>query len=161
MKRYQIIALIAVSLLGVLAACNLQKCSDGAVCTAGNTTGPSAILPTPSPSPSASPSASPTPDPCAPPVTAVHLSGPGSVVVASVFEIGVTPVSATGPLEGPYDFCNLKGRNPVVESTSANIRCSGACSGYKPQFLAQAVGPFTIRIRVDNAYADFAGQVTK
>ena len=31
----------------------------------------------------------------------------------------------------------------------------------KPQFLAVSVGPFSIRIRVDNASAECGGQVTK
>lgn len=74
MKRYQIIALVAVSFLGILVACNLQRCSEGAVCTAGNTSGPS-VVPVASPSPSPSPSASPSPSPSALP-TCVPQTGP-------------------------------------------------------------------------------------
>lgn len=122
--------------------------------------GPSA-LPSPSASPSPSPSPSPTVDPCAPPVTAVKLNGPREVSIGTQFEIDVTPVSASGPLEGDLDYCNLKGRTPVIESTSANVRCSGQCSGYKLSFTAQGVGPFSIRVRVDNASAEFAGTVLK
>lgn len=148
--------LSALILMAVLPAC------DGQINLFGSPTqiqGQPSASPTPSPTPS--PSSSPTPDPCAPPVTAVHLSGPTSIPVGETFVVNVTPVSASGPLEGPLDYCNLRGRNPVVESTSANLRCSGACSGYKPQFLAVSVGPFSIRIRVDNASAEFGGQVTK
>lgn len=131
-------------------------------CDGGQMNGPSAlpsISPSPSPFPSASPS--PTVDPCAAPVTAVKLSGPREVSIGTTFEIDVTPVSASGPLEGELDYCNLKGRTPVVESMSTNLRCSGQCSGYKPSFSAQGVGPFSVRIRVDNASSEFAGTVLK
>lgn len=131
-------------------------------CDGGQMNGPSAlpsISPSPSPSQSASPS--PTVDPCAAPVTAVKLSGPREVSIGTTFEIDVTPVSASGPLEGELDYCNLKGRTPVVESMSTNLRCSGQCSGYKPSFSAQGVGPFSVRIRVDNASSEFAGTVLK
>lgn len=156
MKHWLAFTFFLFGLIFTLAAC------DGQINLFGSPTqiqAPPASVPSPSPSPS--PSATGTPDPCAPPVTAVHLSGPVSVPVGETFKVDVTPVNASGPLEGPTDFCNLKGRTPVVESMSSNLRCSGSCSGFGPQFLAVSVGPFSIRIRVDNASAEFAGQVTK
>lgn len=131
-------------------------------CAAKSGSGPTPVpFTSPTPSPSPSPSTSPTPvDPCKPPVTAVNLSGPTSVPVGDVFKIHVTPVNASGPLEGALDYCN-NGRVPIIESMSANLRCSGACSGFGPQFLAQGVGPFTIRIRVDNVSELFAGTITR
>lgn len=158
-------ALAMVAVLGAIAAlsaCNLQRCSEGANCAISNGAGPSAI-PSPtvaaSPSPSPSPTASPT-NPCAAPVTGVNLSGPTSVPIGTVFALDVTPVNASGPLEGALDYCN-NGRVPFVKSMSANLRCSGECSGYKPQFVAQGVGPFEIVIGVDLASAVFAGTVTR
>lgn len=147
---------LAISLLFLTACYGAQESSCG--------TGPT---PVPAPTPIAIASASPTPsptatpaDPCKPPVTGVNLSGPTSVPLGDVFKIQVTPVSATGPLEGSLDYCN-NGRVPFIESMSANLRCSGSCSGYGPQFLAQGVGPFEVRIRVDNASAVFSGTVTR
>lgn len=154
-------ALFAATLVSVVAMFAMVAC-DGQFSLFGSPTQIQGVpTASPSPSPTPIPSASATPNPCDPPVTAVHLSGPASVPVGETFAIDVTPVSASGPLEGPLDYCNLKGRTPVVESTSPNLRCAGACSGYKPQFLAVAVGPFSVRIRVDNASAEFGGQVTK
>lgn len=119
--------------------------------------------PTPSPSPSASGTPTPTPtpaNPCAPPVTGVQLSGPTAVPIGEVFKIHVTPVNASGPLEGSLDYCNNT-RVPIVESISANLRCSDACSGFGPQFLAQGVGPFSIRIRVDSVSELFEGTISR
>lgn len=152
--------LIVVAFLGLIAALLFSGCFLLA------STGPTPAIdpvakasPSPLPSPSASPTASPA-NPCAAPVTGVNLGGPTSVPIGEVFKIHVTPVNASGPLEGALDYCN-NGRVPIVESMSANLRCSGACSGFGPQFLAQGVGPFTIRIRVDNVSELFAGTVTR
>lgn len=148
---------LSVALLAVTVGCYSE-------CAAKSGTGPTPIpgvSPTPSPSPSPSPTASATPnDPCKPPVTGVNLSGDTIVPIGTVFKIHVTPVNASGPLEGSLDYCN-NGRVPIVQSMSANLRCSGACSGFGPEFLAQGVGPFSIRIRVDNVSEDFAGTVTR
>ena len=158
--KFKIQIISAILALVVLGACNFQQCKEGTVCIAG-TNGPSPI-PSATPVASVSPTPSPSPkDPCAPPVTAVYISGPTEVSNGSTFSIDITPVSESGPLAGDLDYCNLKGRTPVVESTSANLRCVGNCSGYKPQFTAQGVGPFSIRIRVDNAHGDFSGTVLR
>lgn len=53
-------AFVVVALLGMLAACNLQRCSEGAVCQASNSSGPSAV---PSPTVSLTPTPTPTPSP--------------------------------------------------------------------------------------------------
>lgn len=149
--------LVAASLMGILAACsNFALFSPSAVQVKD---APALATPTPSPSPSASPSTTPA-NPCTPPVTGVNLGGATSVPIGEVFRIDVTPVNASGPLEGALDYCN-NGRVPIVESMSANLRCSGACSGFGPQFLAQGVGPFSVRIRVDNVSEVFAGTVTR
>lgn len=134
-----------------------NDCATGAVCGDYNIVGPRDI---PTPTPTATPIVSPN-DPCAPPVTAVYLSGPLSVGVGETFKVDVTPVNASGPLQGNLDYCNLRGRVIVVESLSANLRCVGQCQTFGPQFLAQAVGPFSIRIRVDNATGQFEGTVLK
>ena len=151
-------AFVVVSLLGMLAACNVQRCSEGAVCHASNSSGPSAVA-SPSPTASPSPSASPTVNPCGP-VVGVNLSGDTSVLIGSVFKVHVTPVSPSGPLEGTLDYCNA-GRFPTIEALSTNLRCVGACNGFGPQFLAQGVGPFSVTVRVEGASAVFAGTVTR
>lgn len=117
------------------------------------------VTPTPTPSPSPGTSATPV-DPCKASVTAINLSGPLSVKVGDVFRISVTPVSASGPLEGSLDRCN-NGRVPFVESMSDNLRCVGECSGYGPQFAAEGVGSFLVRIRVDAVSQTFGGTVTR
>jgi hypothetical protein len=151
-KRYQVIALALLSFVGaILAACNLQRCSEGAACAISNGAGPSAIpsptvaaTPTPSPRPSSSPV-----DPCNP-VTGVRASGPQEVKIGEVIAFEVTPVSPAGPLEGKLDYCNVN-RFPTVENASANLRCVGECGGWKAQFLALAVGPFSVQFRVEGA----------
>lgn len=154
------VSLALVSLLGAfvaLQACQLQRCSEGATCTAGGSTGPSSVVvPAPSPSPSSSPSPV---DPCRP-VVGVNLSGPTSVPIGEVFRVDVTPVSPAGPLEGALDYCNA-GRFVSIDSLSSNLRCVGSCSGFGPQFVAQGVGPFSATIRVEGASASFAGTVTR
>lgn len=155
-RRY----LVAASIAGIFAAhaaCNLQRCSEGATCSIEKFSGPSAI-PSPSqqPTPTGSPTASPA-DPCRP-VVGVNLSGETSVAIGSVFKIDVTPVGPGGPLEGSLDYCQ-NGRFVTVESLTPNLRCVGSCSGFGPQFLAQGVGPFSVTIRVEGASATFAGTV--
>jgi len=150
--------LAAVSLLGLAASACFFVAATGPTPTIA----PVGIA-TPTPSPSATPTATPSPtpaDPCKPPVTGVNLSGATSVPIGETFFIYVTPVNASGPLEGALDYCN-NGRVPIVQSMSDNLRCVGACSGYKPTFLAQGVGPFEVRIRVDSASEVFAGTVTR
>lgn len=64
---WEIRTLAIVSLLGALvalAACNVQRCSEGAVCGITKSSGPSAI-PSPTVAPSASPGPSPSPSPAA------------------------------------------------------------------------------------------------
>jgi len=156
--------LIIVSLLGAIAAliaCDIQKCDQGATCVA-HTSGPSAI-PSPSvpASPSPSASASPTPtNPCGP-VVGVRASGPQEVKIGEVIAFEITPVSPAGPLEGSLDYCNVN-RFPTVENASANLRCVGECGGWKAQFLAIAVGPFSVQFRVEGAVsASIQGTVTR
>ena len=155
-------SLALASLLGLMVSLNACKGNNLSLFgspsqTAGDAKATPSPLASPSPSPSPSPTATPN-DPCAPPVTGINLSGQTSVFSGSEFSIEVTPVSASGPLDGALDYCNLK-RTPHVESMSANLRCAGACSGYRPTFLAQGVGPFEVRIRVDNVSESFAGTV--
>ena len=149
-------ALIAVSLLGLLAACNASFFSPSSI--QGVDIARSSPTPKPSPSVSPTPTPSPTPvDPCRP-VVGVNLSGPTEVQIGSTFKLDVTPVSPSGPLEGSLDFCQA-GRFVTIESLSANLRCVGSCSGFGPQFLAQGVGAFSITVRVEGASATFAGTI--
>ena len=135
---------------------------DGQINLFGSPTQIQGVPPKASPSPSPSPSPTATPnDPCAPPVTAVHLSGPLTVGVGEVFKVDVTPVNASGPLQGELDYCNLKGRTIYITDLSLNLRCVGQCNGFGPQFLAQGVGPFSMTIHVDSAASQFSGTVLK
>ncbi len=156
--RLILVALLGIAAAWALAACQLQI-GDGNA--AGGSIGPSTVVlpPAATPSPSPSPSASPA-DPCKPPVTGINLSGPTSVPVGEVFRLNVTPVSASGPLEGVLDYCN-NGRVPFVESMSSNLRRAGTGSSYGPEFAALGVGPFEIRIRVDGVSETFSGTVTR
>ena len=154
MKFRTIQAMILVSWVGFLAS----------ACLLIGSTGPSPIElrvgPTPTPSPKGSPTATPSPtpvDPCKP-LVGVQLGGPTEVAIGSTFKIDVTPVSASGPLEGQLDYCQ-NGRFVVIEALSANLRCVGACQGFGPQFLAQGVGAFSITVRVEGASANFSGTV--
>lgn len=114
----------------------------------------------PSPSPSASPTSTPV-NPCGGPVEAVRVSGSTTVKIGDVLSFDVTPVSSAGPLEGALDYCNAH-RFPTVERVSSNLRCVGSCGGWKPQFLALALGPFEVQIRVDGAVSPvFAGTVVQ
>lgn len=141
-------------LVGLSWACS-NDCTQGAICGDHNIIAPSGTPTPPPPLPGA------TPDPCIAPVTGVDLSGPVTVLVGDVFLVDVTPISSSGRLEGPLSYCNERGRKPEVVSTSVNVRQVGSSSAYRPQFQALAVGPFSIRIRVDNVTAEFSGTISK
>lgn len=144
-----------VLLVAVGVACS-NTCSAGAICGDYNTIGPSTPFPSPTPIPTAS--VSPTINPCSP-VTNVNVSGAREVRMGEVLTLSVTPVSPSGPLEGPFDYCNVN-RYPTIERASSNLRCVGSCGGWAPQFQAVAVGPFEVQIRVEGAVSPvFAGTV--
>lgn len=125
------IALVAVSLLGVLAACDLQRCSEGSVCTLDKSSGPSGI-PTPSatPLPTASPFVTPTvkPESCA--INYMTLRPVEGLVlpVQSDAEIDLTPYQTVTNPDGTIaqrevsKACNEPRASSVVwTSTSAAV----------------------------------------
>ena len=159
--RIQIFAIAAVSLLGMLAACNVQRCSEGAVCQASNSSGPSAVAspsPAASATPTATPTPSPTPDPCL--ILGIQASGSTQVRTGELVRFDITPVGPAGPQEGPLDRCNTI--RFVTPENVANLTCSGSCSGFVQYWKAGAVGRFSIRFRVDGAVsAPFEGEIVK
>jgi len=116
--------------------------------------------PSPSPSPVGSPTATPAPDPCKP-VIGANVSGATEVQIGSIIRFDITPISPAGPLEGALDYCNAA-RTVTPENVSSNLRCVGSCGGFGPQFLAVAVGPFSVQFRVEGAVSQpFQGTVTR
>lgn len=161
--RYSLALASLLGALVALAACQLQRCSEGAACSISKTgSGPSpvaGISPTPQASPSPLPSATPK-DPCNP-VVSLAAYGPTSVQIGSVIAFDLTPATPDGPLEGVLDYCNAS-RTPNVEHASPNLRCVGSCGGWRPQFLATAVGPFEVQFRLGGVVsAVFSGTVTR
>lgn len=154
-------AFVVVSLLGMLAACNVQRCSEGAVCQASNSSGPSAVAspsPAASATPTATPTPSPTPDPCL--ILGIQASGSTQVRTGELVRFDITPVGPAGPQEGPLDRCNTI--RFVTPENVANLTCSGSCSGFVQYWKAGAVGRFSIRFRVDGAVsAPFEGEIVK
>lgn len=143
--RLHVLALIAVSLLGVLAACDLQRCSEGSVCTLDKSSGPSEI-PTPAPSPSKSPTATPTPDPCRASAILAAFSGGSQANTITVIEapkrLDATAKNAQGDIP---DGCN-QARFPEWK-VSTPTTCSVAFDGkpWNPLLDGLKVGACEVR----------------
>lgn len=144
------VALVAVSLLGILAACEAELGLTGRV--AGPSKVAASPTPTATPSPSPTPSASPTPNPCD--VYQTNASAPAFVALGETFVLDVTPVGPAGPQEGVLDYCNTGGngqrpRSVVIESATAGVHCIASCSGFTQTWKADAKGEAQIRVSVE------------
>lgn len=154
MKRRAI--LLALAFSGACYGSQMSSCETGG----GPTPIPPTPTPTATPSPTPAPSPSPTKDPCNP-VTGLLASGPAEVRLGQVIAFDLTPTTPDGRLEGRLDFCNAN-RFPEVARASVNLRCVGECGGWRPQFLAVALGPFEVQFKLGTVYSlTHAGTVVR
>lgn len=160
MKPWQKIARLTLAFLGMvaalfIAACNLQRCSEGAVCVA-DTTGPSALpSPSPSPSPSASPGVSPTPDPCLIKAVRVSFAGGSSAQLPTIplggepVRIDATPINDSGPIP---DGCNFA--RTVTWAVLTPTTCQIIGAGFNPFLRGVRVGVCTLTATVERVVSD-------
>jgi hypothetical protein len=144
-------ALILVSILGMLAACNLQRCSEGAACAISNGAGPSAI-PSPTMAPSATPSPSPSPTVKAESCTIEYMVlQPRDGLTLAKDQSGrlsLTPYQTVTNPDGTVaqrevsEACNLP-RIPAIVWTSSSAAVTVGV-GFEPLVTRSCVGTATI-----------------
>lgn len=151
MKRLQIIALIGVSILGVLAACNLQRCSEGATCAISNGAGPSAI---PSPTSTATATPSPIPSPtvkaesCAIEYMVLQPRDGLTLAKDATGRLSLTPYQTVTNPDGTVaqrevsEACNLP-RIPAIVWTSSSAAVTVGV-GFEPVVTRIGVGVATV-----------------
>ena len=164
MKRGNIeIRLLAlVSLLGMLAACNLQRCSEGAACAISNGAGPSAIpsaSPSPSPSPTPGATVTPTPESCR--IDFMVLQPRDGMTLASgeVGRMSLTPYQQVIGPDGKVGqretsaACDLPRAGSILWSASPPVLNIG--TGFEPSVTRVGVGvaqvTATLEGRISNA----------
>ena len=145
-------ALAAVSALGILAACQLQRCSEGATCTAGGSTGPSSVAIPPAAT-SASPSASPS-ESCRidwltlRPVTGLTLGAGQSERISLTPYQQITNPDGTIAQREVSEPCNLP-RIPSIVWASSSAAVIVTSGGFEPFATRVGIGEARITATIE------------
>jgi len=145
------VKLILIALLGVaaafaLAACTLQRCSEGAVCDSRNAIGGPSAVPSPTPTPSASPSPSATPKAESCDIDYMVLQPRDGITLASgqSARVSLTPYRRVTNPDGSVaqvevsEACNLPRVNSIAwASTSVSVVIG---TGFEPSVTRVGVG---------------------